>query len=71
MYRNLRHAVSTMYGTDGVLTFYRGLVPTLVAVFPYAGLQFFFYNVFKKLLVPTPKDGKSGGQPRSKKLSRL
>ncbi|KAM4598144.1 mitochondrial thiamine pyrophosphate carrier [Polymixia lowei] len=61
VYRNLRHAVSTMYRTEGMLTFYRGLVPTLVAVFPYAGLQFFFYNVFKQLLAPPPKSSNSGG----------
>ncbi|XP_071768446.1 mitochondrial thiamine pyrophosphate carrier [Centroberyx gerrardi] len=65
VYRNLRHAVSTMYRTGGVLTFYRGLAPTLVAVFPYAGLQFFFYNVFKKLLGPSPKGSNSGGNLRS------
>ncbi|XP_070703326.1 mitochondrial thiamine pyrophosphate carrier isoform X2 [Pempheris klunzingeri] len=61
VYRNLRHAVSTMCRSEGALTFYRGLFPTLMAVFPYAGLQFFFYNVFKKLLAPPPKAGKSGG----------
>lgn len=64
VYRNLRHAVSTMWRSEGVLTFYRGLSPTLVAVFPYAGLQFFSYNVFKKLLAPPPKSGNSGGQQR-------
>lgn len=57
VYRNLRHAVSTMCRSEGVLTFYRGLSPTLLAVFPYAGLQFFFYNVFKKLLTPPSKGG--------------
>ncbi|XP_029293819.1 mitochondrial thiamine pyrophosphate carrier [Cottoperca gobio] len=61
VYRNLRHAVSTMWRSEGVLTFYRGLSPTLLAVFPYAGLQFFFYNVFKKLLTPPPKSGNAGG----------
>ncbi len=65
VYINLRHAVSTMCRTEGVLTFYRGLSPTLMAVFPYAGLQFFSYNVFKNLLAPPPKSGKSGGQWRS------
>lgn len=39
----------TMYQTGGLFTFYRGLVPTLVAVFPYAGLQFFSYNLLKTL----------------------
>ncbi|KAM9393951.1 mitochondrial thiamine pyrophosphate carrier [Pholidichthys leucotaenia] len=65
VYRNLRHAVSTMWRTEGTLTFYRGLSPTLMAVFPYAGLQFFFYNVFKKMLDPPPKARNSGGNLRS------
>ncbi|XP_044038571.1 mitochondrial thiamine pyrophosphate carrier isoform X2 [Siniperca chuatsi] len=65
VYRNLRHAVSTMCRSEGVLTFYRGLSPTMLAVFPYAGLQFFTYNLFKKLLAPPPKAGKSGGNLRS------
>ncbi|XP_013870377.1 mitochondrial thiamine pyrophosphate carrier [Austrofundulus limnaeus] len=65
VYRNLRHAVSTMWRSEGALTFYRGLSPTLVAVFPYAGLQFFFYNIFKKLLSPPSKTRDSGGTFRS------
>ncbi|MBN3314177.1 TPC protein, partial [Atractosteus spatula] len=47
VYHNLRHALSTMYRTEGVLAFYRGLTPTMIAVFPYAGLQFFFYNILQ------------------------
>ncbi|KAL6102833.1 slc25a19 [Pungitius sinensis] len=66
VYRNLRHAVSTMCRSEGPLTFYRGLCPTLVAVFPYAGMQFFFYNVFKKLLAqPSKEAGNVGGHLRS------
>ncbi|KAM4530142.1 mitochondrial thiamine pyrophosphate carrier [Odontesthes bonariensis] len=65
VYSNLRHAVSSMWRTEGALTFFRGLSPTLVAVFPYAGLQFFFYKVFKELLAPPPKAGESGGNLRS------
>ncbi|XP_074553086.1 mitochondrial thiamine pyrophosphate carrier-like [Halichoeres trimaculatus] len=65
VYRNLRHAVSTMCRSEGVLTFYRGLFPTLLAVFPYAGLQFFSYNIFKKLLAPPAEAGKFGGTLRS------
>ncbi|XP_019958381.1 mitochondrial thiamine pyrophosphate carrier [Paralichthys olivaceus] len=65
VYRNMRQAVSTMCRSEGYLTFYRGLSPTLMAVFPYAGLQFFFYNVFKNLLAPPPKSGNSGGSLRS------
>lgn len=50
-----------MWHSEGPLTFYRGLSPTLVAVFPYAGLQFFSYNVFKQLLAPPQTSGNSGG----------
>ncbi|KAG5832980.1 hypothetical protein ANANG_G00297020 [Anguilla anguilla] len=56
VYHTLRHAVSTMYRTEGVPGFYRGLTPTIIAVFPYAGLQFFFYNVFKNLPWLQPKE---------------
>lgn len=62
IYRNLRHAVVTMYRTEGPLTFYRGLTPTLVAVFPYAGMQFFFYNILKKLLKPQDTTSKGSLQ---------
>ncbi|KAM9746474.1 mitochondrial thiamine pyrophosphate carrier [Menidia menidia] len=65
VYNNLRHAISLMWRTEGTLTFFRGLSPTLVAVFPYAGLQFFFYNVFKNLLAPPPKAADSIGNLRS------
>lgn len=65
VYKNLRHAVSTMVHSEGPLTFYRGLSPTLVAVFPYAGLQFFFYNVFKTLLTPPLKAVNSGDNIRN------
>uniref|UniRef100_A0A3Q3BPI1 Mitochondrial thiamine pyrophosphate carrier n=1 Tax=Kryptolebias marmoratus TaxID=37003 RepID=A0A3Q3BPI1_KRYMA len=50
VYRSLRHAVSTMWRSEGPWTFYRGLSPTLLAVFPYAGMQFFFYNEILALL---------------------
>ncbi|XP_068193416.1 mitochondrial thiamine pyrophosphate carrier [Antennarius striatus] len=61
VYHSLRHAVTTIYQTEGVLAFYRGLIPTLVAVFPYAGMQFFFYNIFIKLTAPATKTGNLGG----------
>ncbi|XP_040291614.1 mitochondrial thiamine pyrophosphate carrier [Bufo bufo] len=49
VYRTLRYAVVTMYRTEGVFTFYRGLFPTLLAVFPYAGLQFSSYNLLQRI----------------------
>ncbi|XP_037263888.1 mitochondrial thiamine pyrophosphate carrier [Falco biarmicus] len=62
IYRNVRHAVVTMYQTEGPRTFYRGLTPTIIAIFPYAGLQFSFYNIlqqFSEWVIPA--EGKKGG----------
>ncbi|XP_037056626.1 mitochondrial thiamine pyrophosphate carrier isoform X3 [Peromyscus leucopus] len=47
IYNNLREAVSTMYRTEGPLVFYKGLLPTVIAIFPYAGLQFSCYRSLK------------------------
>ncbi|KAK0675519.1 TPC protein, partial [Pygoscelis papua] len=62
VYRNLRRAVVTMYQTEGPRTFYRGLTPTIIAIFPYAGLQFSSYNIlqqFSEWVIPA--EGKKGG----------
>ncbi|XP_045693504.1 mitochondrial thiamine pyrophosphate carrier [Phyllostomus hastatus] len=49
VYKTLRDAVATMYRAEGPWGFYKGLNPTLIAVFPYAGFQFAFYNSLKRL----------------------
>ncbi|KAM9638048.1 mitochondrial thiamine pyrophosphate carrier isoform 2-T4 [Morphnus guianensis] len=62
IYPNLRHAVVTMYQTEGPWTFYRGLTPTIIAIFPYAGLQFSSYNIlqqFSEWVIPAEE--KKGG----------
>ncbi|KAM5273348.1 mitochondrial thiamine pyrophosphate carrier [Ctenodactylus gundi] len=47
VYKNLRTAVVTMYRTEGPWVFYKGLTPTLISIFPYAGLQFSCYRSLK------------------------
>ncbi|XP_056406247.1 mitochondrial thiamine pyrophosphate carrier isoform X2 [Hyla sarda] len=49
VYKTLRQAIVTMYTTEGAFTFYRGLCPTLLAVFPYAGLQFSSFNLLQRI----------------------
>ncbi|XP_028572697.2 mitochondrial thiamine pyrophosphate carrier [Podarcis muralis] len=49
IYRNFRHAVACVYQQEGLLSFYKGLSPTLIAIVPYAGFQFSFYSLLKKL----------------------
>ncbi|NXG77727.1 TPC protein, partial [Baryphthengus martii] len=62
IYRSLRHAVVSMYRTEGPRTFYRGLTPTIVAIFPYAGLQFYFYNILQQFSEwVMPAEGNKGG----------
>ncbi|NXU72395.1 TPC protein, partial [Oreotrochilus melanogaster] len=66
IYHSLRHAVLTMYRTEGPQTFYRGLTPTIIAIFPYAGLQFYFYNIlqqFSEWVIPA--EGKKGGNVKN------
>ncbi|KAM5125169.1 mitochondrial thiamine pyrophosphate carrier [Mantella aurantiaca] len=46
-----------MYRKEGVVTFYRGLAPSLLAVFPYAGLQFSSYNLLQRLWDVTSPPG--------------
>lgn len=63
VYKTLRAAVATMYRTEGPLVFYKGLNPTLIAIFPYAGFQFSFYNSLKHVYEwVTPAEGKKNGE---------
>ncbi|XP_061472124.1 mitochondrial thiamine pyrophosphate carrier isoform X1 [Rhineura floridana] len=49
IYRNLRHAIVSVYQKEGLLSFYKGLTPTIIAIVPYAGFQFSFYSFLKKV----------------------
>eukprot|EP00879_Flechtneria_rotunda_P023903 GHRR01025314.1.p2 GENE.GHRR01025314.1~~GHRR01025314.1.p2 ORF type:complete len:176 (+),score=56.53 GHRR01025314.1:51-530(+) len=41
-------AASTMVRTEGVVSLYKGLAPTLVGIAPYAALNFATYDLLKK-----------------------
>ncbi|XP_003279102.2 mitochondrial thiamine pyrophosphate carrier [Nomascus leucogenys] len=59
VYNTLRHAVGTMYRSEGPQVFYKGLAPTLIAIFPYAGLQFSCYSSLKHVYKwAIPAEGK-------------
>lgn len=63
VYNTLRHAVGTMYRSEGPQVFYKGLAPTLIAIFPYAGLQFSCYSSLKHLYKwAMPAEGKKNGE---------
>jgi solute carrier family 25 phosphate transporter 23/24/25/41 len=40
--------VATMVRTEGVVSLYKGLVPTLIGIAPYAALNFASYDMLKR-----------------------
>lgn len=47
-YSTLRHVFSKIYSLEGLGAFYRGFIPTIVGVIPYAGVSFFTYDTLKR-----------------------
>lgn len=48
-YSNIIHVFVRISQEEGVKTLYRGFVPTILGVIPYAGITFFTYETLKKL----------------------
>lgn len=44
------HAVTVMVRTEGLISLYKGLLPTLIGIAPYAALNFATYDLLKKWL---------------------
>jgi solute carrier family 25 phosphate transporter 23/24/25/41 len=47
-YSGMGHAFTTMVRTEGTISLYKGLVPTLVGIAPYAALNFASYDLLKR-----------------------
>lgn len=47
-YRTLRQVFVKIWVKEGPRTFYRGYIPTILGVIPYAGVSFFTYDSLKK-----------------------
>jgi len=51
-YKGIRHALVTIVRDEGgVLSLYRGIVPTILGMIPYAGLAFYTYEVSKSYML--------------------
>ncbi|XP_024153604.1 graves disease carrier protein [Oryzias melastigma] len=48
-YSGIVNVFQSVYRTEGVSGFYRGLTPTLIGMAPYAGLSFFTFGTLKSL----------------------
>ncbi|XP_046844474.1 mitochondrial thiamine pyrophosphate carrier-like [Xenia sp. Carnegie-2017] len=44
VYVSLLHAVREMFNENGIRTFYKGLLPTMLEIFPQTGMHFAFYT---------------------------
>lgn len=48
-YAGLLNTITSIYREEGLSVYYRGLLPTLMGIVPYAGISFFTYESLKKL----------------------
>ncbi|KAI5706389.1 hypothetical protein M8J75_007647 [Diaphorina citri] len=46
-YKSLIEVFKKIYQTEGIRAFYKGYVPTILGVIPYAGMSFFTYGILK------------------------
>lgn len=55
----MRHVAKSIYKTEGINAYYRGLCPTLIQNSLQGGFIFMFYNTFSKLLSTNTSTNKS------------
>ena len=41
--------ITKIYTEEGIIAYYKGLLPTVLGIMPYAGISFFTYETLKKL----------------------
>ena len=51
VYKNVLHALASIYEQEGILGLYRGLGPSCMKLVPAAGISFMCYEACKKILV--------------------
>ncbi|KAM7443478.1 hypothetical protein ABFA07_007792 [Porites harrisoni] len=48
-YKGLMNIITKIYIEEGIIAYYKGLLPTVLGIMPYAGISFFTYETLKKL----------------------
>lgn len=57
MYKSVLHVFNHMCKTEGKLSLYKGLLPTVAQIAPHAGAQFMFYKMFSEYFKSMNVDG--------------
>jgi solute carrier family 25 (mitochondrial phosphate transporter), member 23/24/25/41 len=57
-YSGMGNAFVTMVRTEGAVSLYKGLVPTLIGIAPYAAMNFATYDMLKRQFYSSNTDGK-------------
>ena len=55
-YRGIVDAVTKIYRNEGARVFYRGLLPNIVGIIPYSGIELALYETLKKRWASAPAD---------------
>ena len=71
VYKGMFHAASTIVRKKGVSGLYAGLVPTLVQILPYAGVQFLAYDGLRSAVVASKERRRGEGPQTSATVSSL
>jgi len=53
VYTGIGHCMKSIYQTEGFLGLYRGLVPTVMGIAPYVGVNFATFDLLKRHFLPT------------------
>jgi len=60
-YSSVRNAWKTIYNTDGILGFYRGMIPNAIKIIPNNAIRFLAYSKLTAYLGVTPRQKGDGG----------
>lgn len=69
-YRNIGHVFVTILQKEGALALYRGFIPTMIGIIPYAGTSFCTYEMLKRFWTDKAK-AEGMEDPKPSPLQRL
>lgn len=58
-YKSIADAAVKIYKTEGVKSFYRGYIPNILGIIPYAGIDLAIYETLKKSYMEQYSDGRN------------